>query len=407
MILMNRDFKNVDFLKKITPKDYENFLQISPLAPFSKNIIQYLDALSKEINNDSRLRDYPDVATFSFFCRKANISRLREKFYNDQQIKLGRGILFHIAPSNVPVNFAFSMIMGLLSGNCNIVRVPSISFDQINIIVSAINRLANNPLYLLISKRIILVRYDRNDIATKFFSLDCDIRIIWGGDETIRKIRENNLQPRAFDITFADRYSLCAINADQLILDKNPVKIANDFYNDTYLIDQNACTSPHLILWFGSKNNVNRSKKIFWECLYNIVKAKYEVQPVTAINKLTTLYEQAIIMDKVTFENSKDNLIFRTSLSKLEKNIDSFRCDSGYFSEYNSSSLKDLSKIINRKYQTLSYYGFDKDYLSKVIDELKPCGIDRVVPIGRTMDFSLIWDGFNIIESMSRNIEIV
>jgi len=407
VILMNRDFKNVDFLKKITPKDYENFLQISPLAPFSKNIIQYLDALSKEINNDSRLRDYPDVATFSFFCRKANISRLREKFYNDQQIKLGRGILFHIAPSNVPVNFAFSMIMGLLSGNCNIVRVPSISFDQINIIVSAINRLANNPLYLLISKRIILVRYDRNDIATKFFSLDCDIRIIWGGDETIRKIRENNLQPRAFDITFADRYSLCAINADQLILDKNPVKIANDFYNDTYLIDQNACTSPHLILWFGSKNNVNRSKKIFWECLYNIVKAKYEVQPVTAINKLTTLYEQAIIMDKVTFENSKDNLIFRTSLSKLEKNIDSFRCDSGYFSEYNSSSLKDLSKIINRKYQTLSYYGFDKDYLSKVIDELKPCGIDRVVPIGRTMDFSLIWDGFNIIESMSRNIEIV
>ena len=407
MILMNRDFKNVEFLKKITNEDYENFLKLSPMIPFSDSIIKYLDALSKEINNDSRIRDYPDVATFSFFCRKANISRLKKKFNDDQIIKLGRGVLFHIAPSNVPVNFGFSMIMGLLSGNCNVVRVPSINFDQINIIVSAINRLANNSRYILISNRIILVRYDRNDIATKFFSLDCDIRIIWGGDETIKEIRKNDLQPRAFDITFADRYSLCAINANEFINNKNPIKIANDFYNDTYLIDQNACTSPHLILWIGSKNNVTISKKIFWECLYNIVKDKYEIKPVSAINKLTTLYEQAIMMDKITLEHSKDNLILRTNLNNLEYNIDSFRCDSGYFSEYNSSSLKDLSKIINRKYQTLSYYGFDKDYLSNVIDELKPCGIDRVVPIGRTMDFSLIWDGYNIIESMSRNIEIV
>ena len=82
------------------------------------------------------------------------------------------------------------MIMGLLSGNSNIIKVPSANFEQVNIIVDAINTLAENSNYLSVSKRIILVKYDNNDIATKQFSLDCDIRVIWGGDETIRKVKK-------------------------------------------------------------------------------------------------------------------------------------------------------------------------------------------------------------------------
>ena len=38
-----------------------------------------------------------------------------------------------------------------------------------------------------------------------------------GRDDTINQIRKNPLQPQAFDITFSDRYSLCALNADQFI----------------------------------------------------------------------------------------------------------------------------------------------------------------------------------------------
>ena len=48
------------------------------------------------------------------------------------------------------------------------------------------------------------------------------------------------------------------------------------------------------------------------------------------------------------------------SLNELKDGLDQFRCDSGYFSEYHASSLLELSIIINRKYQTLAYYGFSK-----------------------------------------------
>lgn len=78
-------------------------------------------------------------------------------------------------------------------------------------------------MYLLsLSKKILLIRYNRDNDVTKYLSAICDVRIIWGGDETINLIRNNNpLAPRAFDITFADRYSICAINTVNYLNDVN------------------------------------------------------------------------------------------------------------------------------------------------------------------------------------------
>ena len=260
---MQNNFNNIEFLKQITTRDYKSFLKLPPMIPFSEEITDYLNALSKEINKDSLIQKFPDVRTFSFFCRKANLLLLKKKYHDSSITKLGRGLVFHIAPSNVPVNFAFSLMISLLSGNSNIVRVPSKKFDQTEIIVNAINKLAQISKYSNISNRIILVSYDRHSDATKEFSRDCDVRIIWGGDETISQIRENSLQPRAFDITFADRYSLCVINGDEFVNESKPEKIVEGFFNDTFLFDQNACTSPHLVIWIGSSKKVERAKNIF------------------------------------------------------------------------------------------------------------------------------------------------
>lgn len=404
---MQNNFKNIKFLKKITTHDYESFLKLKPMIPFSSEITDYLNALSKEINKDPHIQEFPDVRTFSFFCRKANLLLLKKKYHDSSVFKLGRGLVFHIAPSNVPVNFAFSLMISLLSGNSNIVRVPSQKFGQTEIIVNAINKLAQVPKYSNISNRIVLVSYDRNNDATKFFSLNCDVRIIWGGDETINKIRESLLSPRAFDITFADRYSLCVINGDEFVKELRPEKIVEGFFNDTFLFDQNACTSPHLLLWIGSCKQVEEAKNIFWNILHILVSNRYEIQPITSIDKLTNFYKQAIQTDKVILENSKDNLILRVKLNHLNDDIECFRLHSGYFSEYHASSLMELSKIVNKKYQTLSYYGFTKENLTTLISKLEPKGIDRIVPIGRTMEFSSVWDGYELINTLSRRIEII
>ena len=403
---MQQNFNDIEFL---FPKEFiiDSFIQTSPLEPFSEDSMDYLNALSVELNKSPYIRNYPDVATFAFFCRKANIHHLKKLYFQEDTLRLGRGIAFHVAPSNVPVNFAYSLICGILSGNLNIVRVPSKRFEQVEIISNAIQKLSQESKFQSFSSRIALVRYDRQSSVTEYFSSICDVRIIWGGDTTIEQIRANKLPPRSFDVTFADRYSLCAINADKFIHETSPEKIALGFYNDTYLFDQNACTAPHLIIWLGDAENIEVAQKIFWDNLYEIVKSRYQVQAVIAVDKLTSFYNQAVHLDQVKKTTTTDNLIWRIELSELSKDIDEYRCTSGYFSEYKASSLFELTKIIDRKYQTLAYYGIEKTDLIKFITQAKPNGIDRIVPIGKTTDFSLTWDGFNLIETLSRKIQIL
>jgi hypothetical protein len=69
--------------------------------------------------------------------------------------------------------------------------------------------------------------------------------------------------------------------------------------------------------------------------------------------------------------------------------------------------LQDLKKIVNRKYQTMSYFGIPKIELSNFIIQSNLFGIDRIVPVGRTLDFSLNWDGYDLIRSLSRTCEII
>jgi hypothetical protein len=403
---MKDKFEDVKFL---FPNEsiVEDFFKQNAIEPFSDYATNFLNALSYELKTYSR--SHPEVASFAFFCRKANINAFKTKFSNQsQKIRLGRGIVFHIAPSNVPMNFAYSLVCGILSGNCNIVRVPFKEFDQVSIVCEALKKIQLSGLHNEITSRILLIRYERQKIATAYFCAMCDACVIWGGDKTIAEIRENEIPAKAFYITFANRYSFCIINADHYVKEPNPKKIANGFFNDTYLHDQNACTSPHLIIWIGSKNNVMTSKEIFWNELHKIVIKKYpSILPVTAVDKLTSFYVQARAATNISKIVTDDNQVWRIKIEQLSPDIDEYRCSSGYFSEYHATSFLEISGIINRSYQTLAYFGFTKQELIDFIIETKPVGIDRIVPIGHTTDFSLIWDGFDLISTLSRTIEIL
>ena len=379
-----------------------------PLIPFADEVIEELDALSKALMRDLQSRLYSDVVTFAFFCRRGNLMKLKEKHSQlstfNSQLRLGRGIIFHIAPSNVPVNFAYSFVAGLLAGNTNVVRVSQKQFPQVDIIVK---HMCETGMH-----RVAVVRYPHESNANEIFSQLCDVRVIWGGDATIANIRQNPLKPRAFDICFADRYSIAAINSDKITSEyltlnsENLKTLAEHFYNDTYLFDQNACSAPHLILWVGKKENISQAQNLFWQAVYEVVKQKYQFQEKMAVDKLTALYKQAVAMS-IKEAPTQDNLLKRVALSSLPQDIDEFRCACGYFSEYKATSLDELASIITDKYQTLAYYGFEPQELADFVLRNRLSGIDRIVPIGKTTDFSLTWDGMNLIERMSRIVDII
>ncbi len=386
--------------------DWDAFAKQKADKLFSDGVVEYLNALSASLLKDYNSRLYPDVVTFAFFCRKANLLKLKEQFM-DNSVCLGRGILFHIAPSNVPVNFGYTFVAGLLAGNNNVVRVSSKNFPQVDIIIRHIKELAVNERYTEVAKRLVLVKYDRTSDASAFFSSFADVRVIWGGDTTIASIRKNELPPRSFDVCFADRYSIAVIHANAVLVasDSEIKKLVENFYNDTFLFDQNACSAPHLIFWQKSVQLVG-AKRRFWSALHELVKKKYNLQPVLSVDKLMAFCRQAVCMD-VEKSAMPDNYIVRAQLKELPKNIDAFRCAGGYFSEYDIDSLDEISSIISRKYQTLAYYGFEQNELTDFVERNCLSGLDRIVPVGKTTEFSLNWDGNNLLKMFSRNITIV
>ena len=225
------------------------------LTPFDDQVCSFLSEFSKKLMIDKNAKRYTDLIALAFWCRKNNLIKLKNE-KKSKEIRIGRGLIFHITPSNVPTNFFYSLIFGLLSGNSNIVKVPSKKFIQISIISSIIKKLLKKKKYRKLKKMITIIEYNNNNNITKFISQNCDSRVIWGGDKTINNVREFNLKPQANEITFGDRYSISIINTDTINTNKNNSnleRLTQNFYNDTMIMDQNACTSPHLVFWLGDE----------------------------------------------------------------------------------------------------------------------------------------------------------
>jgi|TARA_B110000914_G_scaffold225686_1_gene247147 hypothetical protein len=372
---------------------------------YNSLVCDFICDLSKVLLQHANYKKYPDIITLAFWCRKQNIDIMKRNF-SANELRVGLGLVFHITPSNVPTNFAYSLLFGLLTGNSNIIKVPSKKFEQINIICDCIKKILKKKKYIQIKNKITIVRYNNFDEFTDKISSICDARLIWGGNKSIKEIRKFTLNPRSRDIAFSDRFSLCAINAQSILeLDQSGLnRVVEKFYNDTYLVDQNACSSPHLIVWLGNKGS--KAKNIFWQKLYKYTLKKYTLPKIASIDKYTKLCEDLINLPNIKSHKNYTNLLHVVTLKNLDFNINKLRGKWGYFYEYNSKNLDYIAKFIDQSCQTLTYIGISKDILKKFVVKNNLKGIDRIVPTGQGLSMSLNWDGYNINQALSRIIDL-
>ena len=376
----------------------DNMPQTPALPMFSELAINFLAALSREILKDKRSRNNIDVMSYAYWIRKASIESVTEK-HLDRKNRIGRGLAFHVAPSNVPVNFAVSMTSSLLAGNATIIRVSNKRFEQVDIICQAMNRILNSE-HKNIRSHLCLLRYEHSEQITQELSNICDVRVIWGGNNTINTIRKAFLPPRAIEMAFADRHSLAIINSN-VYLKENADDVAKGFYTDTYYTDQNACSSPRLVVWVGDK--VEEARRLFWEKLHILVNRDYEMRPIQAVDKFTSLSMLGMGHNGVNLV-SKDNMVMRVEVESLYPELMDYKNGGGYFFEYKAKSLDEVVPVLTKQCQTISVLGIKKQEILDLVYKYGVRGVDRVVDLGQTMGLEFIWDGFKMIETMSRFI---
>jgi hypothetical protein len=295
----------------------------------------------------------------------------------------------------------------MLAGNINIIRISSRTNAQMDLILTVVNELCADRRFKEVTSRFVIVRYEHSEEITGYFSSLCDMRVIWGGDETVGAIRKIPIRPTASELTFADKFSLCVIKADTFIRDARKDEIVGNFYNDAYWFGQLACSSPRLVVWVGKDRDIEEARTIFWHMLeHKVLRKRPEIGVASAVDKLVAEYSMAILGGTIKIEKSNTSLVNRVLLLSGKNLRRDMHCGGGLFYEIKLDTIDQLGDMITRKDQTLSILGFDRDEIIDFLSRNKPDGIDRFVSIGRSLNFSATWDGHDLLREFCREIEL-
>ena len=101
----------------------------------------------------------------------------------------------------------------------------------------------------------------------------------------------------------------------------------------------------------------------------------------------------------------KNNLYVVDTGNKTNR-IENIRGISGTFFQKNINQISDLKNFISKKCQTVSYFGFTKQQLELFMLNNNLLGIDRFVPIGKALGIDIVWDGYEVVKSLSRVVSL-
>ena len=261
--------------------------RLMPAAGYSsaaiRRLLAFCQALSSRLLRDPARRQFPDVMTFGYFCRKSSISKVINTLH-DRDSRLGWGTVLHIAPANIPVNFAFSFLMGFLSGNSNYVRVPSTPYPQVDLIVGAIDDILADPAFESLRPRRLIFHMRAGPALVGMVGGAAGL-VVWGGYD--RGQIQSMEKVSAVELYFPDRVSSAVLAASEIQgLDEDELtKLCDKFFNDTFLVDQNACSSPGMMFWVGEKKARETARQRFWSRLGERLAEKYQLEPVRMMDK--------------------------------------------------------------------------------------------------------------------------
>ena len=216
------------------------------------------------------------------------------------------------------------------------------------------------------------------------------------------------MPPHAVELCFPDRWSLAVFSqrAFSALTPEERGALAHRFYNDTYQMDQNACSSPQLVLWLEDGGDP-ACRGRWWEAVAAEAAERYPFGPFQAARKLERLCLCAMTMEEpavVAVERYQGNLLYVAQLAGLSGNLPSLAGGFGLFFEADLPSLEALAPLLPPKAQTLVCGGLEPAEVAALLARAGARGVDRVVPLGQALEMDTVWDGRDLIAALSRII---
>ena len=383
-------------------------LAAAPRAwPFALDRIEALGLLSRTLLADHELRRQGEAVALGYWLRPANIDEMRRRFEASARpdcLRMPAGLAFHVPPANVDTMGVYSWALSFLCGNVSILRLSqrsrALTLRLVEIVqaVLAARSLAEDTAF---------VSYGHDAEITAAISRCADLRVIWGGDASIAAVRAVPLSPHAKEVVFADRLSLSILSASAWLTlgETERTALGQRAFNDIYSFDQMGCSSPRLLVWCGSPDQPAASAGFSAVLRQEIARRGYHAAPATALGKYTAACAAAIDwpVARIGFEDL-DWVVL--DLGELPGRLPQIGGGGGIAVEMRIDRLADLVSLLDRRVQTIAHFGFDRAALADFAERACGRGGDRLVPIGEALNFSSVWDGYDLLQEFTRAVEL-
>lgn len=381
----------------------------TPLYPFDRPLIQFCEQLSQVLLTEADTQHHPELIALAFWLRKGHLADLQENFQQlsrPNELIVPRGLAFHIAPANVETLFVYSWILSMLVGNVNIVRLPSRQSSATKLLFSILQRLLEKSEFAEVAETTLLLSYGHESEITEMISAHSDVRLIWGGDATIEAIRKLPIKVMGKELFFADRYAFAAIRASYYLEADQGMqqRLADFFYRDLFWYDQQTCASPRVLFWIGSQEICHQAGKQLYQHLQKIAEGRgYTLSVGGKLSKLTDIYRASIELP-LTEVNSYGPLTV-VELKEFHPKVRTFG-GFGLLFHVVLQEIEQIADCVIQKDQTLTHAGFSADELRLLAKRLNGKGLDRIVPLGRALQFEAVWDGYDLFTELTRRVVI-
>lgn len=393
-------FKDIQFLVASTAaaKANESKEKNVLLPPFAPQTLNFLADLSEQLLQHGATDKHPEIISLGFWLRASNLKKLQAQcpsLPNTLLKPLGR--VLHIAPSNVDIQFFYSWVLSLLLGNSNIVRISQVESALKDRLLQQLQILLAKPEHQHIAQHNAFVSWPHDDAITADISKQVDARMLWGSDESVAHIRRLPARISCRDIVFVDKFSVSVVDLNGV---ENFDTFAEALSRDISAFAQRACSSPRVIFSCSSDETIPQ------QLVAKLSEAgqKNTFSPSRAVNHLVT--QQLLTAKDVLLESVAQSHIQILKLQEFSPEMLQWHVGESQLFWVQLQSIEQLVEFIDEKCQTISYFGVERERLLNIVENLPIQAIDRVVPVGRALEFDVIWDGYDLFSQLSRRVSV-
>ena len=237
-------------------------------------------------------------------------------------------------------------------------------------------------------------------------SLQSCLRIVWGGDATVGLVRESPLAPSGVELVFPNRYSLAVIDAQAVLADPDPQSMARNFVNDSFWFGQLACSSPRSVVWCGTHEQVEAASAWFWPLIEAAARrppvsnGRMRPQSPSCSPKTTPRSRSMRQCSPRAPIISASSAARSTSLARSREHRAASSTSTG---STRSRTLPFIRRATGKRSSASAFRR--KPGPASFVPNAR-LGIDRIVKPGAALNFDVLWDGVDLLTSMTRLVSL-